>query len=75
MRRVDPSEESEDVPATQALAAGLDFDSWRDRLPSLEVDGELLYLPAGDMLMDQQQLTEYWERAVQATGHKGQPPG
>jgi len=65
VKHVDPVSEPADRGATRALEDAEDFVQWRDRLPSFDADGERLYLPSGDVPMDEQQLAEHWNRAMQ----------
>jgi hypothetical protein len=42
------------------VAASPEFRSWRDELRSFELDGERLYLPWGDVPMDEDQIIYQW---------------
>jgi hypothetical protein len=50
--------------AREAALASKDFHAWKDRLPSVVVDGTRYYIRGGDMLMDEDQLIFEW--ALQA---------
>lgn len=39
-----------------------DFQSWKASLPKFELDGEVLYLPTGDVPVDEDQLVYQWAR-------------
>jgi hypothetical protein len=38
------------------------FLAWKASLPSFELDGETLYLPTGDVPVDEDQLVYQWAR-------------
>jgi hypothetical protein len=38
------------------------FQTWIDSLPKFELDGETLYLPTGDVPVDEDQLVYQWAR-------------
>ena len=40
-----------------------EFQSWRDELPTLDIDGERFYLPWGDIPMDVDQIVYHWARS------------
>jgi hypothetical protein len=44
-----------------ALESG-DFILWRDGLPSIDIDGENLFIRGGDMLKDEDQIIFEWVR-------------
>lgn len=44
------------------IAKSPDFQNWVSKLPSIEVDGEKLYLPWGDVPMDKDQVAYVWAR-------------
>jgi hypothetical protein len=56
-RQPEPPERAE-----SGVSVDPDFYEWRDRLPSFELDGERLYLPTGDVPVDEEQLVEMWVR-------------
>lgn len=74
MKNVEPARKPPDRSATSAQEQSKTFDSWRDELPSFEVDGERLYLPTGDTPMDGAQLAELWQQAAAHRGHRLDPP-
>ncbi len=43
-----------------ARKSSVEFALWRDSLSTLELDGENLYLPTGDIPMDENELLELW---------------
>lgn len=47
-----------------------DFRSWRDSMPSFEVDGTRLYLPSGDVPVDEAELADHWSQL-----HSNDQPG
>jgi len=63
----DEARESRDAGAAahaerEAVDSDPAFQEWRDRLPSFELDNERLFLPTGDIPMDESQLADYWRR-------------
>lgn len=46
----------------ETVAGSTDFILWRDSLPSVMVEDELLYIRGGDMLRDQDQIIFEWAR-------------
>jgi hypothetical protein len=44
-----------------------DFIRWRDELRSFEMDGEILYLPTGDIPMTAAEIEDYWRRLREQT--------
>jgi len=57
----------------KAVTSSPAFQAWRARLPSFELDGERLYLPTGDVPMDEGQLADYWVRLTASRGGPGEP--
>ncbi|MDI6100391.1 hypothetical protein QLQ12_17425 [Actinoplanes sp. NEAU-A12] len=49
-------------PADQRADDDPEFLAWRAQLPSFEMDGERLYLPTGDVPMDEEQIRQMWNR-------------
>lgn len=41
-----------------------EFRSWKSTLPTIEVDGETLYLPSGDIPMTEDQIIYQWARSA-----------
>lgn len=60
--------QEDDQPRVADVSAFLE---WRDRLPSFELDGERLYLPSGDIPMDEDQVEELWKRLRSARSQGG----
>lgn len=44
----------------ERVAALPDFVSWRDAMPTVEVDGEMFYIVGGDQLRDHDQIVVAW---------------
>jgi hypothetical protein len=44
----------------ERVAALPDFIAWRDTLPVVEIDGEILYVVGGDQLKDHDQVCVAW---------------
>jgi hypothetical protein len=44
------------------VAMDPEFLVWRAGLPSFVIDDERLYLPTGDIPMDDREVAEYWRR-------------
>ena len=44
----------------EAVSGSEDFRAWKDRLPSVVVDGVRYYVRGGDMLRDEDQLIFEW---------------
>jgi hypothetical protein len=67
MGQPDETLESQELnarPEIRAQVAGsLEFQRWRDDLPSFEIDGERFYLPWGDVPMDADQIVYHWARS------------
>lgn len=48
-------------PGLRERVAGLaDFRTWRDGMPQVEIDGEVLHVLGGDQLKDRDQLMVAW---------------
>jgi hypothetical protein len=45
-----------------AVSDSNEFAVWRDSLPSLDIDGERLYIRGGDILRDEDQIMFEWAR-------------
>jgi hypothetical protein len=45
-----------------------DFAVWRDSFESVEIDGARLFLPLGDVLMDEEELRAIWINLRAAPG-------
>ena len=60
--QVDDSLEPGDVEAVIASEA---FQHWLDVLPSVDVDGERLFLPTRDVPQDQRELATEWLRQAE----------
>jgi hypothetical protein len=46
----------------EAVMASAEFQQWRDSLPTIEIDGETLYLAKGDVPEDEAQVIYSWAR-------------
>jgi hypothetical protein len=44
----------------EEVTRSADFQQWKDSLPSVVIDGELLFLPGGDVPRDEDQLIYSW---------------
>jgi hypothetical protein len=77
MTRSDRTWESEQLDAhpdvRRQVTASPEFRAWRDRQRSFEMDGRRLYLPSGDVPMDEDQLVYHWARSQGLLGEPGEP--
>jgi hypothetical protein len=54
------------------VAASSEFQSWREELRSFELDGQRLYLPWGDVPMDEDQIVYHWASSHGLLGQGGE---
>lgn len=60
-------------PGARELVAALpDFIGWRDTLPVVEVDNEMLYVVGGDQLKDHDQIIVAWLNQFRPNFFKGE---
>jgi hypothetical protein len=46
----------------KAAQESAEYAAWRDGLPFIEIDGEILFIRGGDMLRDEDQIMFEWVR-------------
>lgn len=50
----------------RTVRTSAEFVRWRDTLAAFELDGQRLYLPTGDIPMDEDELLEHWAKGSAA---------
>lgn len=56
----DPSSAPGESPDVEEILESDAFSAWLDGLPSIELDGERLYLPTGDVPQSRLELAHEW---------------
>jgi hypothetical protein len=67
MGQSDETLESQELEARpeirEQVESSPEFQDWKDELPTLDIDGEVFYLPWGDVPMDADQIVYHWARS------------
>lgn len=62
-QQTDEARELDAHPEVRSLVMGSpDFQAWKAGVPKFELDGETMYLPTGDVPVDEDQLVYQWAR-------------